>query len=66
MNEWQLNQLIQKMVSKLKRVPVTTAPKVAVSFLLNTYDLPTAADLRGGSPCLQPSVFRNRQQWVAL
>jgi len=48
-----------------KRVLVTNVPKVVASFLLNTWALPTAAGLEGGSPCLQPSIFRSRQQWSA-
>jgi len=41
-----------------KIVPVTTIPKLAAFFFLNTCTLPIAAGLSGESPYLQPSVFR--------
>jgi len=56
-----------------KRVPVTTVPEVATSFVLIGYASPTAAGLGCGAPwqggpgvllhiCLQPSSFGGIQQ----
>ena len=47
----------QNWIEIKKRVLVTTVPRVTASLLLNTYTIPAATGLGGGSPCPQPSVF---------